>query len=174
MKEYSNMISLSRFLVIPAAIGAGLSFAPPVSSANLSSQDKKFLMDAAKGNMMEVHMGQAGLEHGTSDPVKTLSRRLVDDHTKAGQEVMDLAKQKGVTLPAESPSMPGSLTSKTGAAYDKAFAKMAVTDHEKDIAEFEKEASSGTDPDVKEWANKTLPTLRAHLDLAKAAEAANK
>ena len=45
---------------------------------------------------------------------------------------------------------------------------MAVSDHEKDIAEFEKEASSGTNGDVKAWASKTLPVLRAHLEAARA------
>jgi len=126
-------------------------------------------MEAAKGGMMEVHMGQMGQDKGTSSGVKAFAKQLVDDHTKANDELMNLAKQKGITLPPDNPSaMPKGLNGKTGDDFDREFAKMAVDDHQKDIAAFEKEANSGTDPDIKAWASKTLPTLRQHLDAAKA------
>lgn len=124
---------------------------------------------------MEVHMGHMGLERGSSPAVKQLSQKLIDDHTKGNNELKDLAKQKTVTLPADNPSeMPKSLSSKSGPDFDREFAKTALTDHPKDIAEFEKEASSGADPDVKAWASKTLPTLRAHLAAAQAIPASGK
>lgn len=85
---------------------------------------------------------------------------------------MALAKQKGISLPSDDAQTVGSmpLASKSGADFDRAFARTAVEDHQKDIAEFEKEASSGTDPDVKNWASKTLPTLREHLAEAQAVQ----
>ena len=64
-------------------------------------------------------------------------------------------------VPANNATVPAALTSKTGNDFDQAFARMGVEDHEKDIKEFEKEANSGSDPDVKSWAIKTLPTLKA-------------
>jgi putative membrane protein len=146
-----------------------LSLGQQAVAQDLSAQDRKFIQDAAKGGMMEVHMGRLGAEHGSSADVKTFSQRLINDHTKANHELADLAKKKGVTLPADNPTAaPKGLDSKTGTDFDKTFAKIAVEDHEKDIKEFEKEANSGSDPDVKEWASKTLPTLQAHLDEAKA------
>jgi len=126
-------------------------------------------MEAAKGGMMEVQMGHMGQEKGTSSGVKALAKQLVDDHTKANDELMSLAKQKGITLPADNaPAMPKGLNGKSGDDFDREFARMAVDDHQKDIAAFEKEANSGTDPDLKAWASKTLPTLHSHLDAAKA------
>ena len=136
----------------------------------LSEQDQKFFQDAAKGGMMEVHMGQLGMERGASPAVKSLSQHLINDHKAANEELAALAKQKGVSLPGDDAQMAASmpLATKSGVDFDKAFARTAVEDHQKDIAEFEKEASSGTDPDLKKWASKTLPTLRTHLAEAQA------
>jgi len=157
-------------LVGLAAAAFAVSGFQAVGADNLSAQDRKFIEDAAKGGMKEVHMGHLGLEKGMSQGVKTFSQRLIDDHTKANNELMALAKQKGVTPPPDDPKMVSSmpLAKKSGADFDKAFAKDQVEDHQKDIAEFEKEASSGSDPDVKNFASKTLPTLRAHLSDAQA------
>jgi len=150
------MLALGGFLVM--------------SAQGLSEQDQKFLQDAAKGGMMEVHMGQLGMERGASPAVKSLSQHLINDHKTANQELADLAKKKGVSLPGDDAQMAASLpfATKSGDDFDKAFARTAVEDHQKDITEFEKEANSGNDPDLKNWASKTLPTLRAHLAEAQA------
>jgi putative membrane protein len=166
LMSYRTLIAISSM----AAVGLLLVQAGRAAdSSALSSQDRKFMLDAAKGGMMEVHMGHLGLRDSSSPGVKALSQRLIDDHTKGNQELMGLAQRKGVSLPSETPSeLPTSLTSKTGDAFDHEFARMAVDDHQKDIAEFEHEANSGSDPDVRAWASKTLAVLRAHLDAAKA------
>jgi putative membrane protein len=141
-----------------------------MTAQNLSEQDQKFVQDAAKGGMMEIRMGQLGLERGASPAVKALSQHLVNDHTAANNELAALAKQKGVSLLGDDAQMAASMpfAKKSGDDFDKAFARTAVEDHQKDIAKFEKEASSGNDPDLKNWASKTLPTLRAHLAEAQA------
>ncbi len=148
---------------VSLAVAAAMWLAPVVSAADLSAQDRKFMQDAAKGGMMEVRMGHAALESGSSAGVKGLGQRLVDDHTKGNDEIMELAKKKGVTLKGDDHEMPKGLAGKKGADFDKAFADAAVKDHEEDIKEFEKEASAGSDPDVKAWASKTLPTLALSL-----------
>ena len=104
---------------------------------------------------MEVHMGQLGLERGASPAVKSLSQHLVNDHNAANQELAALAKQKGVSLPGDDAQMAASMpfATKSGEDFDKAFARAAVEDHQKDIAAFEMEASSGTDLDLKNWAH---------------------
>jgi putative membrane protein len=152
--------------LLGTAIAALVTCNLPVSAAQgLSAQDRMFIDDALKGALHEVQIGRLGIQHGQSDDVKGLSQRLINDHNKASQELEALAKQKGVTLPADDAkvvtSMP--LAQKSGSDFDMAFAKMIVDDHQKDIASFEKEISSGTDPDLKSWATKTLPTIRKHL-----------
>lgn len=156
------------FLCAAAVLALGSFSLMPAEG--LSEQDQKFIQDAAKGGMMEVHMGELGMARGASLGVKSLSQHLINDHKAANRELAALAKQKGVSLPSDDAQMAASMAfaNKTGDDFDKAFARSAVEDHQKDIAEFEKEASSGNDPDLKNWASKTLPTLRAHLAEAQA------
>ena len=141
----------------------------PAHGQQLSAQDRTFIEDAAKGGVREVYMGHLGIERGQSQAVKGFSQRLINDHNMANQELATLAKKKGVMLPgndAKMISMP--LEIKSGADFDKEFARAMIEDHQKDISMFEKETSSGNDPDVKNWASKVLPTLRAHLAEARA------
>ena len=158
------MFASTRAIWTAAAGLALCAFQPAFAEHNLSAQDKTFVEKAAKGGMHEVAMGKMGLEKGDSEAVKSFSQRLVNDHSKAGEELKALATQKGITLPAESkPSMASMLESKKGTEFDKAFRKAMIADHKKDIAEFEKQAKSGADAEIKGFAEKTLPTLREHL-----------
>jgi putative membrane protein len=139
-----------------------------MNAQKLSADDRQFIGNAAMGGMHEVHMGNLGLERGQSQAVKSFSQRIVTDHSKANQKLETLANRKGVTLPGDDAktvtSMP--IAAKNGAEFDREYARMMVEDHQKDIAAFEKEANSGSDPDVKAFAKETLPTLRAHLQAA--------
>src|SRR5688572_17073622 len=65
----------------------------------LKSSDRKFVMNAAQGNMAEVELGRLASERGASPRVKQFGQRMVDDHGKANGELMQLAQQKGVTPP---------------------------------------------------------------------------
>ena len=161
---------MSTYIKLAGAVAAVALWSVPAQAQNLNAEDQRFIQDAAKGGMMEVQMGRLGLEKGQSEAVKRLSQRLIDDHSKGNRELEALAKRKGVSLPPDDARMVYSmpLASKNGADFDREFARAAVVDHDKDIAAFEKEASSGSDPDVKNWARQTLPTLRAHLAAAQA------
>ncbi len=151
-----------------ATAGLSLLLACPSGAQSLSDQDRKFIEDAAKGGMQEVHMGHLAVDHGSSAAVKNFGQRMIDDHSKASGELTALAKRKGVTLPPDNPSdVPAQLSAKTGADFDREYAKMMVEDHQKDVSEFQKEAKQGSDPDVKARASKTLPTLQSHLNQAK-------
>ncbi|MEY2493759.1 MAG: putative rane protein [Verrucomicrobiota bacterium] len=137
------------------------------TAAPLSDKDKNFIQAAAKGGMMEVEMGKMAQKQAKNADVKSFGSRMVTDHTKANNQLKSLAKKKGVSLDDAAPKM-----EKMGdATFDKDYMAAMVKDHEKDVAEFEKEAKDGSDPDVKAWASKTLPTLKKHLELAKAAQA---
>ena len=143
--------------------------------------DRKFVMDAAGGGMAEVEMGQLAKEKGSSEAVKQFGQRMVDDHTKAGDQLKELASQKGVTVPQQlSPKDKATrdrLEKLSGEQFDKAYMSDMVKDHTKDVAEFKKESQSAKDSDVKDFAAKTLPTLEDHLreakDLAPSTSASN-
>ena len=125
----------------------------------LSSKDKSFMMNAAKGGMMEVEWGKLAAEKGQNAEVKKFGNRMVTDHSKANNELMALAREEGVKLPSE----------KAGGKWksDKDYMDMMVKDHEKDLAEFQTEAKEGSDPDLKKFAEKYSKMVQKHLDLAK-------
>ena len=133
--------------------------------------DKMFAKKAAEGGMTEVDLGNYAKENASSDAVKQFGERMVTDHSKANDELKSLAQQKNWTLPTEvkgkDEAMKDRLTKKKGEAFDKAYMRDMVMDHKKDVADFKKCADSCKDPDLKQWAGKTLPTLEEHLKLAK-------
>jgi putative membrane protein len=143
-----------------------------VGMGNLNAQDSNFLMDAAMGGMMEVELGRVATQKGASDAVKQFGQRMVDDHSAANTELTSLASGKGITLPTtldeKHQAHVTKLSAMSGAEFDRAYGKMMVSDHTKDVAEFEKQSTKGTDPDLKAFAGKTLPTLQEHLKMAQA------
>jgi len=162
---------VSQLSILALIIGA-LSLAPVARAAettpagegsSLSAKDKTFMKKAAKGGMMEVAMGKLAEEKGQSEDVKSFGKRMVTDHGKANDELKSIAAKKGVQLPGKEHT--GKWTS------DKAYMNAMVKDHEKDLAEFKEEASSGSDPDVKKFADNTAKVIQEHLDLAKEIQA---
>lgn len=131
--------------------------------APLSDKDKQFIQDAAKDGMMEVEMGKMGQKQAKNAEVKKFASRMVTDHSKANNQLKALAKKKGVTLDEAAHKM----DKMDDATFDKDYMDQMVKDHEKDVKEFEEIAKEGSDADVKAWANRTLPTLKKHLELAK-------
>ncbi len=162
----SKVTIISRFsllaLIVASFSLAGVALAQESSAAkssSLSAKDKTFMKKAAKGGTMEVTMGRLAEQNGQSDDVKSFGKRMVTDHSKANEELKSIAAQKGVKLQSKEPSEKWS--------SDKAYMDMMVKDHEKDLAEFQEEASTGTDPDVKKFAEDTAKVVQEHLDLAK-------
>ncbi len=137
---------------------------------NMDSQDRKFLMDAAMGGLMEVELGHMAAQLGSSDAVKQFGRRMVDDHGKANADLMTLAQSKGVTLPTaldeKHQGEMRKMQAMKGADFDRAYMKMMVSDHKKDVSEFEKQSTRGMDPELKAFATTALPTLKEHLQMA--------
>ena len=148
-----------------------LGFAIPLFAAEkLSGEDKKFFKDAASGGMMEVQLGQLAKDKAQSQDVKDYGARMVTDHGKANDELKQLAQQKKWTLPTKlerkHKSMVEKLQKVSGAEFDKQYMKGMVKDHTKDVEEFRKATQKVKDPELKAWAEKTLPVLEQHLQMA--------
>ncbi|HUO60377.1 MAG TPA: DUF4142 domain-containing protein [Candidatus Acidoferrales bacterium] len=141
------------------------------ASGSLDMADKHFVNKAAQGGLAEVELGQLAEQNGSSPAVKSFGERMVTDHTKANDELKSVAQQKGVTPPTtldmHDKSTKERLSKLQGAEFDKAYMQNMVKDHEKDVAEFRKAAENAKDPDVKAFAQKTLPVLEQHLQEAR-------
>jgi putative membrane protein len=140
------------------------------SSGQLSAADKKFVTDAAQGGMAEVELGQLATQNAESQEVKDFGQRMVTDHTKANDQLKQIAEQKGVTLPSDLPakekSMKDKMSKLKGEQFDRAYMQHMVMDHKKDVAEFQKASTTCKDSDLKSFASQTLPTLQDHLKQA--------
>jgi len=143
--------------------------APPAQSS--SASDTQFARKAAQGGLAEVKLGQLAKQKGTAESVKKFGARMVEDHTKAGDELKGVAASEKITLPndmsAKDKATYDMLSKLSGAAFDRAYARDMVRDHEEDIADFNKEANGGHNPAVKDFVTQTLPTLQDHLKEAK-------
>jgi len=155
------------------ALAAGVFLASGAFAQQVGSADTTFAQKAAQGGMAEVKLGQLAVQNGSSDQVKQFGQRMVDDHSKANDELMGLASQENLMLPtslnAKDQALVDRLQNMKGAAFDKAYMRDMVRDHQQDIADFQKEASGGSDAGLKSFATKTLPTLQEHLRMAKEA-----
>jgi putative membrane protein len=140
-------------------------------SGSVSASDEAFVREAAEGGMAEIALGELATEKASSDEVKKFGQRMVDDHSKAADELKEIASSKGIQvsdkLSAKDRMMKDRLSKLSGEQFDKAYMSDMVKDHTQDVADFKLESSSGTDPDVKHFAATTLPTLLDHLRQAK-------
>lgn len=143
-------------------------------NGGLSASDKAFVTKAAQGGLAEVQLGQLAQQNASDSAVKQFGQRMVDDHGKANDQLKSLAEQKNVTLPtdldAKDKAVYDRLKGMQGAAFDRAYMNDMVKDHTHDVAQFRHEAQAAKDPDVKNFASQTLPTLQDHLKQAKSTD----
>ncbi|HEY3402952.1 MAG TPA: DUF4142 domain-containing protein [Ohtaekwangia sp.] len=136
--------------------------------------DWKFAIDAADDGMLEVELGKLAQTKAVSTEVKNLAAVMVTEHTKANDELKNLATQKNISIPAtlsdKSQRKYDDLNGKSGKDFDEAYAKAMVDDHEDAVDLFKKEADKGNDPELKAWAAQKVPTLEHHLQMAKQAK----
>ncbi|HEX6441972.1 MAG TPA: DUF4142 domain-containing protein [Stellaceae bacterium] len=163
----------TRYALISAAaiLLAMPALAQQQPSRDLSPQDRSFVQNAAIGGKAEVELGKLAEQNAQSEQVKKFGQKMVQDHTAANQKLEGIAKMKGLELPqqldAEQQRALDRFSKMRGAEFDRAYMQDMVKDHNKDVNEFRKEAQGGKDPDVREFARQTLPTIQQHDQMAK-------
>ncbi len=187
MTKRMGRISSRATLAVAISIGAGCGPRPDSDTANsepivktepakppsdrgdqvVTGGDLAFMNDAAPGGMAEIELGRLAVRQAASKEVKQFAERVIADHSKAGEELKQLAQRKQVMLPQEvNPKHRETidkLSKLRGAAFDREYVKAMVENHMKDVTAFESVAKGAVDADVKAYAAKTLPTLKAHL-----------
>jgi putative membrane protein len=171
----TNRSALSNTNSMTNTTGGNSNMVVANANSNTSSSGNDFLTEAASGGLAEVELGKMASSKAQNAEVKKFAQMMVTDHSKANDELKSLASKKSITLPSaptgEHQSKIQKLEGMSGADFDKAYVDDMLEDHEKDVAEFEKQSQSNPDADVKEFASKTLPTLRKHLESIKAIHA---
>jgi putative membrane protein len=136
----------------------------------MANADKDFVMKAAQAGLAEVSMGQLAMQKATHPDVIAFGNRMVTDHSKANDELMQLATLKGLALPSEPDQKQKDaahhVSELRGKQFDTMYMTHMVEDHQKAVADFQNASQNAQDADLKSFAAKTLPTLQAHLQMA--------
>ena len=143
-------------------------------AATAGAMPETFVRTAAQDGMTEVALAKLALSKSSNDEVKQFAQKMEQDHTRADQQLGSIARTKGITVPtqldAKHQAMVKSLSAKSAADFDSAYATHMAKGHAKAVALFEAAAKS-SDPDLAAFAQKTLPTIEVHKQLADSLEA---
>jgi len=137
-----------------------------------------FIKDGLEGGMTEIKASKLAKANSSNPRIISLADMMITDHTQAGGELKKIEAAKlvdarGDTISMDHQKQIEALKDKKGAEFDKAYIEMMVADHEKAIELFT-EATGNTSNLIQNFSRKTLPTIRMHLDSAKAIAASLK
>ncbi len=149
--------------------------APAAAAPAVSAADKHFLRAASQGGLFEIAVGNYAAQNASASAVKDLGTHTAMDHTAINQKVGAWAASQDVKLSdkpnAKTQAKIDKLTALTGADFDKAYVAALIKAHNADIAAFQQEIASTSNPDLKALLTDTLPTLQGHLKMAEDAQA---
>jgi putative membrane protein len=155
--------------LLTALCSFGLSsFAADDTGMKPTAKEKMFVKKAAMGGMTEVALGKVAAANGGSDEVKDFGNQMVKDHTTINDNLKEVAGKMGLEVPAELDAphqgMVDRMNKMSGPAFDKAYVKAMVKDHQMDVAEFEKAEGMVKNEDLKKFISDSVPTMKEHLD----------
>ena len=141
----------------------------------LTNKEKQFLNKALVGNATEVMMAELALKKAESSDVKEFAEMMIADHKKANSELSEIDDAHGSSVPSPNPTdedkaIYAQLTSLSGTAFDTAYIKHAVTDHEMDVKEYKEAKGEVKDEMLMSYVDKTLPVIEGHLKHAESLE----
>lgn len=173
MKHSLQKISVIGALCASACIMSGAASAQTqaasTTAANpLSPVDKDFVQAASMSSSTEIDAAKLATSNSSDKDVKSFAHHMMLDHTKLTVQ-LKMAAPHGVVVPKDNSdtSILDSLKPLKGAEFDKAYiAKVGLEGHKQAIAAFEKESSDGQNADLKKAAQKALPTIKEHYQMA--------
>jgi putative membrane protein len=172
-----------RLFTATAAVAISLLAAPPIfaqtsqpdhnaaasAKAALNQEDNTFVKEAAIGGMAEVELSKLAQKSENAD-VKRFADRMISDHTKANEQLTAIAAGLGADMPkaldSDHERMREKFKTLHGKAFDEQYVRGMVEDHNQAVKLFRQEERLGHDPELKQFAQKTLPTLEEHQKMA--------
>ena len=138
--------------------------------ADPSAGDRAFATAAAQSGLAEVQEGQMAAQKAVSAQIRQFGQRMVADHGQANQDLQQIAQQENFDLPTQPSARETAedhrLSGMIGSDFDRAYIQHAMTEHMQAVVVFRREAQSGRDPALKDFARKYLPVIQRHLQLA--------
>jgi putative membrane protein len=137
------------------------------AAMHVSRHDAKFIREAAEGNNAEIGLAEVVVRKSADPQVKHYAQMLIRDHRQSNRELEQIATARGVTWPVPVKKSDARELERAEnmnpRELDRLVINRWVKDHRSDIKEFESAAKRATDPQVKEFALSSIPTLRQHL-----------
>lgn len=141
------------------------------SALGITPKTTDFANEAATSDMFEIQSSKLAAER-TSGDVQSFANQMITDHTKTTSDLKDLAPAAKITLPTQMTGAQQKMLDKLKGLKGKDFAKQYMDDqvsaHKDAVSLFQRYGKGGDNAALKDWANKTLPTLQHHLDMAQA------
>lgn len=132
--------------------------------------DRTFIMNAAEANQAEIELGQLASSKSATPEVVAYGQMMVTEHQTAHDDLDSIADAKDVTintqLNAKHQALKQRLSALMGYAFDTAYMRNMVVDHQNTASLFQNEISNGRDEGVKNYARKYLPHVQMHLNEA--------
>lgn len=153
--------------------------ASATAASKVSKADLELMEDITHANLAEIQTGKLALEKSSNEQVRKFAQQMIDDHTKAHQELQKLASPKGVTLPTDTDPqhkvIATALKALSGDTFDRQYmSQVGVADHKRTHELLEKTQQTATDPELKAYAKKTMPVVHQHLTTAQQISGAGK
>ena len=138
----------------------------------LASNDAMFVTGIAQANLAEISEAQLALQTSKSKRIMQYAQQMVTDHTKLNDQLAPIAQAHGVTLPttpddAQQQQL-SALQGLHGYAFNHAYVADQIQGHEAALQIAQTEASGGTDPALKQYAETGVPIIQSHLQMAQA------
>jgi putative membrane protein len=175
--KVSKTIYVGCLTIFLTALGSWAVLAHQDSTASMSAQsqadmtDARFAKAGAQGGLAEIQLGRLAGDQGSNEMVKAFGERMVVQHGTAADQLKAAALKENITLPTAMNSRDQQaydrLSKLSGSAFDRAYAQDMVEDHEKDLADFQNEATNGKDDSIKAFAAQTIPMIQEHLNQAR-------
>jgi putative membrane protein len=170
-QNFMTMKTSLSFLTAALAAFLCLPVAADDKRPAVSTGDEKFIKNTAESGMIEVRLSELATQKASRPDVKEFAQMLVTDHSMLNEGLKALASSKAVQLsaiiaPTGAAKFKDLETFQTGKAFDNEFLSYTASSHRRMVREFEEAAKDVADADLKAWINKSLPTLRTHLDKA--------
>jgi putative membrane protein len=142
-----------------------------ISQASLSEIDRIYVEEIAQAGMLELEMAQLALEKSDNENIKKYAQQMIQDHQALNQELMQLAENKGITLPTTlSPkhqALKTQVSKLSGTQFDQAYInEAAINAHIQSLILHTRQIQLGEDQDLQAYAIKTIPIVDTHLQLA--------
>jgi putative membrane protein len=165
---------LKRFAALAAVVGvllyAGAARSLAADEENRVS-DPQFVWQASAAGLAEVNLSMLARDRAHSDDVKKFAQHMIDDHGKANKALIRIADSQRMrvapSMDQKHETLAAQLARLSGKDFDRAYADAMLKDHEEAVSLFSQEAKHGQNKELKEFADKTLPTLKDHLSMAR-------